>query len=51
MGEAGDGAVAIDKYKELRSNVVFMDITMPEVDGMSALAEIISFEASAKVVI
>lgn len=40
VAEAGDGAQAIEKYKEHRPDLVTMDITMPEVDGISALKEI-----------
>lgn len=40
VGEAENGAVAIEKYKDLRPDVVTMDITMPEMDGITALKEI-----------
>ncbi len=39
-GEANDGAQAIEKYKELRPDLITMDITMPEMDGIQALKEI-----------
>ena len=49
---AGDGQEAIEKYKELYPNVdlVTMDITMPKVDGVSALKEIVAFDSNARVV-
>ena len=39
-GEAENGAKAIEKYKELNPDLVIMDITMPEVDGIQAVKEI-----------
>lgn len=50
VGEAQDGSQAVDKFKELRPDLVTMDITMPEMDGISALREIKSFDSSAKVI-
>lgn len=49
-GEANDGAQAIDKYKELKPDLVTMDITMPEMDGIQALKEIRKFDPNAKVI-
>lgn len=37
VGEANDGNEAIEKYKELKPDLVTMDITMPELDGIEAL--------------
>ena len=37
VGEAENGAVAVDKYSELKPDLVLMDITMPEMDGIQAL--------------
>lgn len=50
VGEAQDGAVAVEKYKELKPDLVTMDITMPEMDGIAALKEIKKFDANAKVI-
>jgi two-component system, chemotaxis family, chemotaxis protein CheY len=50
VGEAQDGAQAVEKYKELRPDLVTMDITMPEMDGIHALKEIRSFDANAKII-
>ncbi|WP_438446904.1 response regulator [Gorillibacterium sp. sgz5001074] len=49
-GEANDGAQAIEKYKELRPDLITMDITMPEMDGINALKEIKKIEPNAKVI-
>lgn len=48
-GEAVNGKDAIDKYKELSPDLVTMDITMPEIDGITALKEIRKLDRNAKV--
>ncbi|APC48621.1 response regulator [Virgibacillus halodenitrificans] len=40
VGEAQDGAQAVEKYRELTPDLVTMDITMPEMDGITALKQI-----------
>ena len=50
VGEAVNGIDALEKYKELRPDLVTMDITMPEADGIQATKDIIAFDAKAKVV-
>jgi two-component system, chemotaxis family, chemotaxis protein CheY len=49
-GEADDGQAAIQKYMELKPDLVTMDITMPEMNGIDALKSIIQFDPKAKVV-
>lgn len=49
-GEANDGAQAVEKYKELSPDLVTMDITMPEMDGITALKEIKKMDPNAKVI-
>ena len=39
-GEAENGAKAVEKYNELKPDLVLMDITMPEMDGIQALKKI-----------
>ncbi|KKO53273.1 MULTISPECIES: response regulator [Paenibacillus] len=50
VGEAQDGAQAIEKFKELRPDLITMDITMPEMDGIAALKEIKKTDPNAKVI-
>ncbi len=50
-GEAVNGIDALIKYKELRPDVVTMDITMPEADGIQATKDIIAFDEDAKIII
>ena len=49
-GEAVNGQEAIDKYFELKPNIVTMDITMPIMGGIEALQEIVKKDRSAKIV-
>ena len=50
VGEAADGAQAVEKYKEMQPDLVTMDITMPEMDGITALKEIKKVNPQAKVI-
>ena len=49
-GEAQNGLEAIELYKTEKPDVVTMDITMPEMDGVTALKEIKKADPSAKVI-
>lgn len=50
VGEAADGHRADDLYRELRPDLVLLDITMPEVDGNEALKVILAEDPDAAVV-
>ncbi|MGN0370978.1 MAG: response regulator [Butyrivibrio sp.] len=49
-GEAENGAKAVEKYAELKPDLVLMDITMPEMDGIQALKKIKEADAGAAVI-
>jgi two-component system chemotaxis response regulator CheY len=49
--EAGDGQSGIDMYQEAKPDVTFMDLTMPVMDGMQALQEIIKIDPQAIVIV
>jgi two-component system chemotaxis response regulator CheY len=50
VGEAENGKVAVLKYQELNPDIVTMDITMPEMDGLASLKEILAVNPAANVV-
>jgi two-component system chemotaxis response regulator CheY len=50
VGEAENGARALEKYKETLPDLVIMDITMPEVDGIQAVKNIKSIDGNAKII-
>jgi two-component system chemotaxis response regulator CheY len=50
VGEAGNGNEAVTRWQELRPELTTLDITMPEKDGLAALAEIMAIDPSAKVI-
>lgn len=49
-GEAENGAKAVEKYNELKPDLVLMDITMPEMDGIQALKNIKAADPNATVI-
>lgn len=51
IGEAENGIEAIKKYLELQPDLVTMDITMPQMEGLQALAEIRKIDPKAKIII
>ena len=50
VGEAVNGADGVEKYNSLKPDLVTMDITMPEMDGIAALKAIRASDPAAKVV-
>lgn len=50
VAEANDGTQAVEMYKEHKPDLVTMDITMPEMDGITALKEIRAFDGEANVI-
>ena len=50
VGEAENGAIAVEKYKELSPDLVTMDITMPEMDGIAAVKEIKASDPKATII-
>lgn len=49
-GEAENGEIAIQKFQELSPDIVTMDITMPNKDGLTSLKEILATNPSANIV-
>lgn len=50
VAEAENGLEAVKKYDEVKPDIVTLDITMPEMDGLEALAQIMAKDPSAKVI-
>ncbi len=51
VGEASNGAEAVELYQSLRPDVVTMDITMRGMDGFTAAQEILAIDSEAKILI
>src|SRR5271169_5058728 len=50
VGEAGDGVNAITEYDRLTPDIVLMDITMPQMEGIEAAEKIVSQHPTARIV-
>ena len=51
VGEAITGLEAVEKYAELKPDLVLLDISMPEMSGIEALSKILEINPKAKVII
>jgi two-component system, chemotaxis family, chemotaxis protein CheY len=50
VGEGANGNEAVEQFQQLRPDIMTLDITMPEKDGLTALKEILSVEPTARIV-
>lgn len=51
VGEAEDGSDAVEKYTALKPDLVTMDITMPVMDGITAIKKIMEIDPEANIVV
>jgi two-component system chemotaxis response regulator CheY len=51
VGEATNGAEAVQRYEELHPDFVTMDITMPEMDGVAATRALVAIDPSCRILI
>ena len=49
-GEAADGLEAVEKFKTLRPDLVLLDITMPNMNGLEAMRKIFAIDPRARVI-
>ena len=50
VGEASDGEEALRMYADKRPDIVLLDITMPKMDGLTALKKLLALDPSARVI-
>ncbi len=50
IGQAGNGVEAIAQFRELRPDLMTLDITMPEKDGLETLKDVMELDPGAKVI-
>ncbi|HOV15021.1 MAG TPA: response regulator [Spirochaetota bacterium] len=50
VAEASDGLEAIEKYKSMKPEIVILDITMPNMNGLDAMHKIFEIDKSAKII-
>jgi two-component system chemotaxis response regulator CheY len=50
VNEAENGAKALELYQQIKPDVVLMDITMPEMDGLTALKSIKAIDSNARII-
>ncbi|WP_058485395.1 response regulator [Defluviitalea phaphyphila] len=50
VGEAGNGLEAIEMAAKLKPNVITLDITMPEMNGINAIPEILKVSPESKII-
>lgn len=51
VGEAANGQQAVERYQELKPDVVTMDLTMPHMDGLQAIDEIMALDPQARIIV
>lgn len=51
IGEASNGVDAVSLYKDLKPDLVTMDLVMPNYDGLQAIEEIMEFDKSANIIV
>lgn len=50
IGEAGNGIQAVEMAKELQPDVITLDITMPEMDGIEAIEKILEVSPNSRII-
>ena len=50
VGEGANGNEAVEQFESLKPDIMTLDITMPEKDGLAALREILALDSAARIV-
>jgi len=50
-GEAVDGADTVEKYPQLKPDMLLLDLAMPKKDGLTVIQEIIAMDPKAKIIL
>ena len=50
VGEAENGIIGVEQFKELKPDIVTMDITMPEKNGLEAVSDIMNIDKNANII-
>ena len=50
VGQAENGIECVEKYKRLNPDIILMDISMPELDGIAATRQVIAHDSDAKII-
>ena len=51
IGEAVDGADAVEKYSQIKPDVLLLDLAMPKKDGLTVVKEVIQNDSNAKIIL
>ena len=51
VGEAVDGSDAVEKYAQIKPDIMLLDLAMPKKDGLTVVKEIIANDSSAKIIL
>jgi len=51
IGEATDGAEAVDLYKQFNPQILLLDLAMPKKDGFTVVKEVIEYDPNAKIIL
>lgn len=50
VGEAANGMEGIKKFQDLKPDLMLLDITMPDIDGLTVLKEVLRIDSQAKII-
>ena len=51
IGEAVDGSEAVEKYSQIKPDILLLDLAMPKKDGLTVVKEVVSNDSNAKIIL